>query len=128
VTWRVLYWEGDQPVWREQGDWHALPVEGVLWVDLEHEGYRHCLSGSDYYWVHGLSFGQFNDPSNWDWYGHATRDQYRAWRWVEGGSERVEPATVPLGAHVIEGVLVPDEVAWDLGLLPRGEHLPPRPR
>jgi hypothetical protein len=126
MTWRVLYWENGQPVWRDRGDWRDLPVGGVLWVDVEHQGYRHRLQGHDYYWVHGDVFGVFNDPRNWDWYGG--EQQFFKWRWVEGGSEAVVPAHVPREAHVLEGVTVPDEVAWELGLMPYGERLPPRPR
>jgi hypothetical protein len=127
LSWRITYDDGST-FSSDQGSWSDARVDGVLWVDVEHQGYRHRLVGHDYYWVDGRQFGVFNDPSNWDWYGGSTQNQYKAWRWVEGGSEEVRPATVPLGAHVLEGVTVPDEVAWDLGLLPRGEHLPPRPR
>ena len=127
MTWSVAYWEG-RVVFRASTDylWSDLPTEGVLWVDVRRGGYHHRLVGMDNYWLHGDSFGVFNDPSNWAWYGGGPEAQYVAWRWVGGGSERIDPS-VPEAAHVLRGVLVPDEIAWELGLLDRGEHLPPRP-
>lgn len=125
LSWRITYDDGST-FDSGQGPWSDARVDGVLWVDVMNGAYRHRLQGFDYYWVHGKAFGVFNDPNNWDWYGGSTKDQYLAWRWVEDGSERLIPATVPLMAHVVEGVLVPDEVAWELGLLRPGERLPPR--
>jgi hypothetical protein len=125
LSWRITYDDGST-FSSDQGPWSDARVGGVLWVDVRNGTYHHRLQGHDYYWVHGDAFGVFNDPSNWDWYGGD--QQFFKWRWVEGGSEAVVPAHVPREAHVLEGVTVPDEAAWDLGLLPRGEHLPPRPR
>jgi len=126
LTWCVAYWENERVIERgsERHRWVDLPVEGVLWVDVREGEYHHRLSGFDNYWVFGRSFGVFNDPENLAWYGGSA--QHLAWRWTGCGSESVWP-NVPDRAHVLRGVLVPDEVAWDLGLLPRGEHLPARP-
>jgi hypothetical protein len=108
----------------EERDWGELPTGGVIWVDVINGGYRHRLQGHDNYWVHGNSFGVFNDPENWEWYGG--KEQFFKWRWTGRGSEVVIPAHVPRKAHVLKGVTVSDEVAWELGLLRVGERLPPR--
>ena len=129
MTWAVAFWEAGRVVTRASDHfaWGDLPTEGVLWVDVREGEYHHRLVGADNYWVHDRAFGVFNDPENWRWYGGTPSDQYRAWRWTGAGSERVRPAAPPAFARVLRGVLVPDEVAWDLGLLQRGEHLPVRP-
>lgn len=127
MKWAVAYYEGSLPlVWRdsEHFAWDDLPVDGVVWVDVTRNGQTMRLSGFDNYWVHDLRFGLFNDPENWAWYSGA---QSLAFDW--SGHDPVVLALTPptAGARVLAGVLVPDEVAWELGLMPEGERLPPRP-
>ena len=128
LSWVVAYWEDSQVVFRGSGEfeWADLPTEDVLWVDVRDGGFHHRLSGFDNYWVHDDAFGVFNDPENWGWYGGDPKRQAFAWEWTGVGSRTVRPG-VPDGARVLRGVLVPDEVAWELGLMPHGERLPPRP-
>ena len=123
MKWAVLY-----RVTSDDMPWRDLPTEGVLWVDVEQGGYHHRLSGHDNYWIHGDSFGVWNDQQNWAWYGGGPEAQYHAWQWVRGGSRSVVPPIVPDSAHVIRGVLVPDEFAREIGLLGAGESLPARVR
>ena len=118
MKWAVLY-----RVTSDDMPWRDAPTTGVLWVDVMRDGYRHRLSGHDNYWVHDDAFGVFNDPENREWYGGA---QATAWRWTGSGSESIDPV-VPRHARVLRGVLVPDDVARELGLLGAGESLPARP-
>ena len=121
---RVLYWNGREAESVVADRWRDYPVEGVLWADLWQNGYHTRLVGLDNYWLHGDAFGVFNDPENYDWY---PGKQAMAFRWTGAGSEEIEPV-VPPGAHVLRGVMVPDEVARELGILGPGESSPPRPK
>ena len=125
MRWRVAYHEGDRVIMRgsDAWAWGALPAVNVLWVDVRDGEYRHRLSGFDAYWVHGQRFGVLNDAENAAWY---PGEQALAWEWTGSGSRRVE-ASVPSGARVLRGVLVPDEVARAVGLLRPNDSLPPRP-
>ena len=124
MTWAVVYWRGvPRTITNRDMRWGDLPTDGVLWVDVTRDGYRHRLSGHDNYWVHGDAFGVFNDPENAAWYGGA---QATAWRWTGSGSESIDPV-VPRHARVLRGVLVPDDVARELGLLGPTDSLPARP-
>ena len=86
---------------------HALPTTGVAWLDLQYEGWAQRLQGRDYFWVHDLTFGMYNDPANLAWYGGNPHEQYTAWRWTSAGSELIAPF-VPDEAIVFKGVLLPD--------------------
>ena len=108
----VLYWVDGFTEAVSAHDWSDYPVEGVLWVDLERNGFRQRLMGRDCYWVHGDTFGMFNDPENLAWYGGDPAAQAEAWRWKADGSEPIDP-TVPPGAHVLRGVMAPTHV-WEV--------------
>ena len=125
MPWSVAYHEHDRFVERSSRThtWLDLPTEGVLWVDVRDGEYRHRLSGFDAYWLHGRRFGVLNDAENAEWY---PGEQALAWEWTGSGSRRVN-ASVPSGARVLRGVLVPDEVARAVGLLGPNDSLPPRP-
>lgn len=137
MRWAVAYYYGSLPlVWRdsESFSWSALPAgdgvsSGVAWVDVWDSGFHHRLSGFDYYWVDPStrSFGVFNDPSNWRWYGGGPAKQYLAWRWTGVGSELIAPALALATAHVLNGVMLSDDDAREVGLLGPGESLAPRP-
>ena len=107
---RVLYWDGRDAV-RVIAVWREYPVEGVLWVDLMHAGFRQRLQGRDNYWVHDDAFGAFNDPHNLAWYGGDPTKQAEAWRALPTGSILIDP-TPPSSAHILRGILVPDGV-WE---------------
>ena len=125
MTWAVVYWRGrTRTITNRDMRWGDLPTENVVWVDVMRDGYRHRLQGFDNYWVHDDAFGVFNDPENAAWYPGA---QALAWRWTGAGSEVIAPVVPPF-AHVLRGVLLPDEVARELGLLGPNDSLPPRPR
>ena len=126
MSWAVAYFESDRVTFRASSEhaWGRLPVEGVLWVDVRDGEYRHRLSGFDAYWLHGQRFGVLNDAENAQWY---PGEQALAWRWTGAGSESIAPV-VPRHARVLRGVLVPDDVARELGLLRPGESLPRRAR
>lgn len=128
LTWTALYWLAGEAVTFDSDHtrWGALPQDGLLRVRVRRDEYTHTLAGFDNYWLHGISFGVFNDPENLAWYGGNPDAQAFAFSWPEE-REIVIPAHAPPGAHVVRGVLVPDEVAWELGLMPAGERLQPRP-
>lgn len=124
MRWSALFYENGALVGRDSLSWAwcDLPVEGVLWVDVWDGEYRHRLSGFDAYWLHGRQFGVLNDAENAEWY---PGEQALAWEWTGSGSRRVG-ASVPSGARVLRGVLVPDGVARAVGLLGLNDSLPPR--
>ena len=108
MTWTVTYWAGGgltSTLNASGDDWQAMPREGVLWLDVEHRGYRHRLQCRDFYWTSGERFGMFDAGTD----GVA----YRA---GERGFERTGPG-VPSGAVVFAGVLIPDDDARRLGLI-----------
>ena len=117
MRWAVAYYEGSLPlVWRDSQEfaWSALPpgdgvTTGVAWVDVRDGGYRQTLAGMDNYWMTPDGrFGSFNDPDNYGMYGGGPDAQHKAWAWDGDGFKPTEPS-VPGGAHVIAGVMVPDD-------------------
>jgi len=129
LTWTALYWLAGEVVTFDSDHtrWGALPQDGLVRVHVRRGEYTHTLVGFDNYWMHGMSFGVFNDTENLAWYGGNPDAQAFAFAWPKGGEVVIAPDP-PQGAHVVRGVLVPDEAAWELGLMPAGERLPPRPR
>lgn len=128
MQWTVGYFEVDLPlVWRssEQHSWDDLPTDGVVWVDVTRNGQTMRLSGFDNYWIHGTRFGLFNDPENWAWYPGA---QSLAFDWSGHDPVVLVDTFAPTTAHVLAGVLIPDEAARAIGLLGPNDSLPPRPR
>lgn len=130
--WLVEYaFGGHEPIIKLGGmsdsDWHALPVEGVVRVHVQHGPYRHTLAGFDNYWVEVSSrkFGVFNDPENRGWYPGAMA---LAFVWPQPELEvPVSNPDVPPGAHVLRGVMLDDALARKVGLLGPNDSSPPRP-
>jgi hypothetical protein len=109
VRWRVAYHEGGGVAFRNaSGAWRDLPTQRVLWVDLAWGPWRQRLAGRDNFWLHGDTFGLFNDPENLSVYGGDPRAQASAWRATTDGSIPISPIP-PAGAHVLAGILLPDE-------------------
>ena len=106
----VAYWL-DRVVIVRCSDWRDYPREGVLWVDVTWFGWGQRLCGRDNFWVHGSTFGMYNDPHNLHWYGGDPTKQAEAWRALPTGSILIDPPP-PSSAHVLRGVLVPDGV-WE---------------
>lgn len=102
---RVAYWINRQVV-VAVGPWENMRVEGVLWVEIG----NHRMQGADNYWVHGNYYGGFTDPENH--YGG-----FRMTRWQLDPHKRVKRELPPPEAHVIRGVLIPDDDARELGLI-----------
>ena len=116
MSWSVAYFESDRVTFRASSEhaWGALPVEGVLWVDVLWSGWGQRLAGRDYFWLdtRTRTFGKFNDPANREWYGGAV-SQCDAWRYDEYGSHLVQlPDKHYLDVHVLAGVLLPNDV-WE---------------
>ena len=136
VTWTVAYYCGELPLVFRGSDtwrWKDLPqgdgvTTGVAWVDVLDSGYRHRLLGKDCYWLDEASgsFGLFNDPANCAWYGGGPDAQQSAWRWTGVGSECIDPQP-PASAHVLLGVMLPEEHARAVGLLGPNDAQPVRP-
>ena len=115
MRWSVTYWHGpgDLTVVDDtQLAWNELPRDGVAWVDVTQGEFRQTLGGRDYFWLApGGRFGMFNDPDNLAWYGGDPAAQSEAWAWSGSGFAVANPS-VPADAHVIAGVLIPDE-EWE---------------
>lgn len=109
----VTYWTGEALVDRT-GAWEEMPSSDVAYVTIEQGEYTHRLQGMDCYWVHGRCFGMFNLPENYSIY-----DGYQEVAYEWGDSECVALGAVPApdGAHVLHGVMMPDDVAQMAGLL-----------
>jgi len=111
----VAYWIDKQVVIVEGRNWRLYPVDNVLWVDIERDGLRQRLQGMDNYWVDGHRFGMFNDFEN-EWLYEGV--QHIAYIWPLGAAMKRVPGLVrSLDAHILRGVMVPDETARQLGLL-----------
>lgn len=113
MTWRAVHWHDQEIVERHSATtrWEDVPTTGALWVDVLNGEYRQTLTGRDNYWIHAGAFGSFNDPHNLHWYGGDPTAQARAWVWTPDGSVEID-ARAPATAHVIRGVLLPDDV-WE---------------
>lgn len=107
----VTYWREGRAVSLDGPDWHLLPVDGVLWVEVGRGGLTHRLLGADGYWVDGDRYGVTYDGRTRQLYGGC---RYAAWRWPAGGAVPLGDVPPPQGAHVIRGVQVTDEVWADL--------------
>lgn len=89
--------------------------DGVIWVDVFTPVGRHRLQGMDYMWVDetSRSWGMFNHPDNYEWYGGAVEDQARAWALVgekaEGPHVVVTVDDAPLNAGSLPG----SAIVWD---------------
>lgn len=103
----VAYWRDDDVV-EISGEWAEMPTTGVLWVDLG----NHRMQGMDNYWVHEGYYGAFIDPENRDIYEGKMES-----RWKIDPFEKASRVLPPADAHVIQGVLIPDEDARRLGLI-----------
>jgi hypothetical protein len=103
----VAYWEGGQVVTRSGAEWASLPVDGVLWVDVERDGYLHRMRGADGYWVHGTRYGCTFEWAQPRFGGSACA----AWEW-SGGSYAVSLGETPPpeGVQVLRGKMLPDDV------------------
>jgi hypothetical protein len=89
-------------------EWHKLPKEDVLWVDVYAGSHKHVLLGGDTYWIHGNMYGM-----TYEWaqprFGGVL---YAAWRVVEGEFEYVGEVPPPEGAYQINGKGLPDD-EWE---------------
>lgn len=117
MRWAVAYYEGNLPLaWRDSDSfsWSALPTgdgvtSGIAWVDVTRGIYTQTLAGMDYYWVSPDGrFGSFNDPDNYAMYGGGLEAQYKAYLWDGDGFKPADP-TVPNDAHVLIGIMLPDD-------------------
>jgi len=85
-----------------------MPTDGVLTVTIN----DHRMQGMDNYWVHEGYYGAFIDPENRDIYEGKMKS-----RWKIDPFEKASRILPPADAHVIRGVLIPDEDARRLGLI-----------
>ena len=102
---------------RAHGPWATLPPVGVVRVHIRHGEYRHTLQGMDNYWIDevGSLFGMFNDPENADWYEGL---QAVAWAWPRPDlCVQVANPRPPRHARVLAGVMLPDTLAHEIGLI-----------
>lgn len=95
------------------------PCDDAIWLEVRHAAWpEHArrLGGFDNYWVDTASgrFGCFNDPWNHAWY---EGPQRLAWAWDESGQRESEDTNVPRSAVIVRGVMVPDAIARELGLI-----------
>jgi hypothetical protein len=130
IDWSVDYWQAGAPVstrCRAHGSWAELPTEGVVRVHLRHGEYSHTLQGMDNYWLaeEHHTYGMFNDPENAAWY---EGRQAVAWAWPTPETcVSIANTDPPQGAHILRGVMLPDDLAREIGLLGPNDSSPPRP-
>ena len=130
LQWRVEYHQegvGLVAVTRADWAWDRLPVEGVVRVVMQHGPYTHRLFGMDNYWlIEALAiYGLYNDPDNHDWY---AGEQALAYAWPTPELHvRLADADPPCGVHTLRGIMLPDDLAREYGILGPSDHSPPRP-
>ncbi len=108
--------------------WNQLPAEGVVRIIVQHGPYTHELLGMDNYWLdEGLAiYGLYNDPENRDWY---KGEQALAYAWPTPDLHmRLANADLPPGVHRLRGIMLPDDLAREYGILGPNDTSPPRPR
>ena len=81
-------------------------------VVISHAGYIHRLQGMDRYWWTDHEFGMFN-VDRWQYQGR----QSASWRCIDRRIVSTGGLLPPDGATVIEGHMVSDVRAAELGLL-----------
>jgi hypothetical protein len=93
-----------------------MPVDNVLWVDINYKGWRRRLNGADNYWVDpaNLQYGVYNDTENDAWYLGLDPSAYQT---GDNGETDLGATTPGAGVHVIKGVYLPDAEAITLGLI-----------
>jgi hypothetical protein len=131
IDWSVDYWDavGSKVATRTRdahGPWEALPTQGVVRVHLRHGEYRHTMQGMDNYWLCETcrTYGMFNDPENAAWY---EGQQALAWAWPTPDAHApIANPRPPKRAHILRGVMLPDPIARELGLLGPHDASPPR--
>jgi len=85
--------------------------EAVVWVYV---GNHRRLQGFDTYWVHGNTYGVWNDTPNMEAMYEGM--QGAAWSWDGEQEIEIDPL-IPDGARVWRGVMLTDEQARFVGLL-----------
>lgn len=105
-----------------------LPLERVpldeypdaIWLEVrnpsENEEHSHFMGGFDYYWADPSTgyYGCFNGPENLGWY---EGPQELTWLWTADQHTEVGPMEPTPGATVVGTVMVPDDIARELGLI-----------
>lgn len=115
MEWKVRYYNGSLPldvITSDECGWDDLPKSGVVDVTVTDGKYSHTLQGMDYYWIDGNTYGMFNDDSNFDIY---EGEQAVAYEFSDNGHVKLKYAYTP--NHILEGVMLPDNVAQEIGLL-----------
>jgi hypothetical protein len=114
MRWSVEYYDGSLPLTRVDDsdmDWNDLPVDGVVFVTVYHDGYRHQMRGYDNYWVDRDQFGCFNDQNS------PFGAPYAGQRWMCDWNQTWTNRNPPRNVHVLRGVMLTDDVADEIGLL-----------
>ena len=109
--------------------WDDLPVQNVVDFTVYYGRYKHTVSGMDYYWMNGSSYGTFNATGLLAEQQEARRRengheqvvyeglQAVAWMWDEKGNHIFLGEFRPENVHVLTGVMLDDDVARKIGLI-----------
>jgi hypothetical protein len=132
MNWVVRYYDGELPLISISSDdmeWYELPQTGVVDVFIEHGGYSHLLSGVDNYWLSGNFYGWYNNTGSLgEWEEEQRRvngheqvvyegSMMMVFEWEDPEQHLVIGEYIPENVHVISGVMLPDELARELGMI-----------
>lgn len=129
IDWTVTYWIDNNLVSfsSKEYDWDSIPNKNVLWVEITDGKYVHRLLGMDNYWVSGDTYGMFNNVGDIAEIEKQLRLEnnhqeiqytgYQAvyFKWNDDSQYRVN--FIPTNIRYIEGVMIPDDKAIELGLI-----------
>ena len=101
----VTYWDGGNAV-RSEGLWDWMPLDGVLWVTVQSDGWTHRLLGADGYWViAGTAYGMTYEDAQPRYGGRL----YAAYGIMAGEAYDLGEKPPPPSARVLRGIQIPDE-------------------
>jgi hypothetical protein len=88
--------------------------DDVIYLIARVGDYEHRAHGFDAYWTAGDRYGVTLDPENVVAYGGRAA---LAYRWDDAGHVELDDPTPPADAVFARGILVPDPVAREIGIL-----------
>lgn len=132
MKWVVRYYNGSLPLQEissEDMDYNDLPKKNVVEVFVQHEKYSHTMRGMDFYWIHENFYGMFNrtgeeakiEEQNRLEAGHEQiiyeGKNCVKWEWSDQGHLFFEDQGPPDDIHILEGIMIPDDQAKEIGIL-----------
>ena len=131
MEWTIAYYPGSLPlvyISSSQQSYESVETGSVISLTVSNNGYSHTLHGLDYYWVSGSEYGAFNatgpqasieEQNRLD--GGYQEVVYEGimkcrYRW-ETEHEYLGELDAPAGCRILEGVMISDEEAQQIGLI-----------